>query len=379
MLDAMRAKADLLAVVRAALCEKAAPDAKAFSDPAGVCTLAKNNCVEALVCLTLRDGLSALPPENAAALQKAFQLAVLREAAQQTFLKSLRERLQAAGIDFLLLKGTHVKALYPAPEMRFMVDMDVLVREPDVANAQAQLEALGLQLHLDNGKDIIYMQKPFLTVELHRTLFQPDDPRYPFFLDVWARAVPVTGHEYKMSDTELYVYTLAHLAEHYTAAGSCFRPVMDLYLLEKKAAVDFAAAEARFSEMGLADFAGNVRALCRVLFDGAAETDTLRLMGNFILLGPPVRHAGEASAAAKTSHGRLRRLWHAAFPPLRHMRLRYPVLQKAPFLLPVFWAVRLVQYAFTKDRALARKREALLHADKKSADILAGIFKASGL
>ncbi len=379
MPDILQAKADLLSVVRAALCSEPAPDVRQFSDPAAVCRLAKQNAVQALVYLTLEPQLPLLPPENAAALKKAFQLSVFREAAQQAFLSSLRERFRDDGIDFMLLKGTHLKALYPAPEMRFMVDMDVLVREADVPRAQTALQSLGLTLHLDNGKDIIYMKKPFLTVELHRALFQSDDPRYPHFLDVWAGAEAVSEQEYKMSDTELYVYTLAHLAEHYTAAGSCFRPVMDLYLLETKAAVDFSAAEARFREMGLFAFAENVRALCRVVFGGEKATDTLRLMENFIVLGPPVRHAGAASAAAQTGHSRLRRLFGAAFPGLRHMRLRYPVLRKAPFLLPVFWLVRLMQYAFTKDRALARKREALLRADQKSADVLTKIFEASGL
>lgn len=237
----MEAKADLLAVVRAALHGTAAPDANTFSDFSAVCRLARRNCVQSMVYLTLKSQKDALPAEDFTRLEKSFQAAVLRETAQQSFLCALREKFDAAGIDFMLLKGTHVKALYPAAEMRFMVDMDVLVREADVERAQEILLGCGLSLHLDNGKDIIYMRPPFLTVELHRALFQKEDDLYPHFLDAWARAEPLGAHEYKMSDEELYIYTLAHLAEHYTTAGSCFRPVMDLYLLEQKTALDFSA------------------------------------------------------------------------------------------------------------------------------------------
>ena len=375
----MEAKADLLAVVRAALHGTAAPDANTFSDFSAVCRLARRNCVQSMVYLALKSQKDALPAEDFARLGKSFQAAVLRETAQQSFLCALREKFDAAGIDFMLLKGTHVKALYPAAEMRFMVDMDVLVREADVERAQEILLGCGLSLHLDNGKDIIYMRKPFLTVELHRALFQKEDDLYPHFLDVWERAVPLGAHEYKMSDEELYIYTLAHLAEHYTTAGSCFRPVMDLYLLEQKTALDFSALDARFREMGLDAFAEKVRALYHAMFDGAPKGETLLLMENYILLGPPVQHADAAAAAARTHKSKPRRLLAAAFPRLSHMRLKYPVLKKAPFLLPVFWVVRLLQYAFTKDKSIARKREALMNADEKSAAVMEKIFKASGL
>lgn len=375
----MEAKADLLAVVRAALHGTDAPDASAFADFSAVCSLARRNAVQSMTYLVLRDQKDALPAEDFTRLSKSFQAAVLQETAQRMFLQTLREKFGAAGIDFMLLKGTHVKTLYPASEMRLMVDIDVLVREPDVERAQAILLECGLSLHLDNGKDIIYMRPPFLTVELHRALFQEGYDLYPYFLDVWERAVPLGAHEYKMSDAELYVYTLAHLAEHYTTAGSCFRPVMDLYLLEQKTALDFSALHARFREMGLAVFAEKVRALYRAMFDGAQKDETLLLMENYVLLGPPVRHADAAAAAARTQKSKLRRLLAAAFPALSHMRLKYPVLKKAPFLLPVFWVVRLLQYAFTKDKSIVRKREALMNADEKSAAVMEKIFKASGL
>ena len=92
-----------------------------------------------------------------------------------------------------------------------------------------------------------------------------------------------------------------------------------------------------------------------------------------------MQHADAAAAAARTHKSKPRRLLAAAFPRLSHMRLKYPVLKKAPFLLPVFWVVRLLQYAFTKDKSIARKRDALMNADEKSAAVMEKIFKASGL
>lgn len=155
----------------------------------------------------LRRNPGALPEALFARLKKSFQAGVLRDAAQTQMLSILREQLNDAGIDFLLLKGAHLKALYPAPELRFMVDMDILVREQDQPRAKDILLANGFTLDFDNGKDIVFLKKPFLTVELHRTLFPEEYRMYPYFLSVWERAEFVGNHEYKMTDNDLYVYT----------------------------------------------------------------------------------------------------------------------------------------------------------------------------
>ena len=86
---------------------------------------------------------------------------------------------------------------------------------------------------MNNGKDIVLVKKPFLTIELHKMLFVEDYFMHDYFSSVWDRVEKSSDFEYKMPINDLYVYTLAHLAEHYLEAGSCFRPLMDLYLMEK--------------------------------------------------------------------------------------------------------------------------------------------------
>ncbi len=381
MQSLFEAKAYFLQVIGAALREKAAPPLPNGADAERLCRLAARNAVQGLFCAGLQSECKKLPDETRQKLQKSCQAAAFRECTQQEFLCALRAQFAEEKIDFMLLKGSHLKALYPAPELRFMVDMDVLVHDCDLDRAKNVLISFGLSLEADNGKDIIFMKKPFLTVELHRTLFQEKYFMYSYFLGVWDKAIPLGAHEYCMSENDLYVYTLAHLAEHYTTAGSCFRPVMDLFLLEQKRKdlLDFAYIEAQFQELGIEKFAENIRALGKVMFLGAPTTETLTMMENYVTFGPPVQNAAAASAAAVTQKSKARRMLDAAFPSLRHMRLRYPVLKRLPFLLPLFWLIRLAQYTFTKDKSIARKRKELKNADQKSADTLEHIFRASGL
>ncbi len=381
MQNVIQAKEYFLSVVAASLCGEKIPQKGENTDFADIYRLAARNSVQGLFYLALTPQKDTVPEVIFQKLQKAYQLECMRETAQQAFLERLRTDFSKADIDFMLLKGTHLKALYPQPEMRFMVDMDVLVREKDLDKAKEILHSYGLTLDFDNGKDMVFIKKPFLTVELHRSLFQEDYFMYPYFSSAWERTEKANRTEYKMPLNDLYVYTLAHLAEHYTSAGSCFRPMMDLFLLEKTYgdALDFTYITAQFQTLGIAKFAENIRALGKAMFLGTPKDETLQMMENYVTLGPPVQNAAAASHAAVTQKSKARRMLESAFPSFRHMALKYPLLRKCPILLPFFWLIRFMQYAFTKDKTIARKREELKNADRKSAETMQKIFRDSGL
>ena len=101
-----------------------------------------------------------------------------------------------------------------------MVDMDILVKKEDVLRAEKLLTERGFSREMNNGKDIVLINPPFLTVELHNMLFIESDSRHDYFTDVWKRAVKCGEHEYKMTDNDLYIYVMAHLAEHYKGRRS---------------------------------------------------------------------------------------------------------------------------------------------------------------
>ena len=204
---------------------------------------------------------------------------------------------------------------------------------------------------------------------------------YPYFSSAWERTEKADGTEYKMPANDLYVYTLAHLAEHYLEAGSCFRPMMDLFLLEKCCgeSLDFSYIDAQFQEIGLLKFAGNIRRLSQAMFSGAPYDETLQMMGNYIVLGAPVQNAEAAAISAADSTPKAKRLLRSIFPPYKRMLLRYPFLKKCPILLPFFWIYRAVRLAFTKDERVQRKRERLKNTNRESTDILQHIFKRWGL
>jgi len=375
MSDLMKTKEYFLACVAAVINGGDVPALPEDVDADKVYNLAVRNSAQALLYFANGQG-NILPDDVAVKLKKAYQAAMLREMSQQSELEKIRKEFTENAIPFMLLKGSHLKALYPKPEMRFMVDMDVLVRKEDVEKARDILLSHGLKQEMNNGKDIVLIKAPFLTVELHNTLFTEDYYMYEYFLGVWDKAVKIGDYEYKMSDSDLYVYTLAHLAEHYTNAGACFRPTVDLYLMNKKLddSLDGGYIEAELEKLGLNSFNKNIISVGKSVFDGEEADGNIELMENYIVFGPPVKNAAEA---AEANENKAKRIVKMLFPNLRHMRLLFPILEKLPFLLPLFWVKRFFRYAFTKKAR--EKLKAVNSADIEQYNTLRKIYEDSGL
>lgn len=342
--------------------------------------LAVRNAVQGILYLAVQSGAVTLSAETEAKLQKSYMAILAREATQQDEIEYIRNAFNEENIDFMFLKGTHLKSLYPVPEMRFMVDMDILVKDENMNKGGKLILARGFTQEMNNGKDIVLVKKPFLTIELHKMLFVEDYFMHDYFKGVWDRVELVNGCEYKMPINDLYVYTLAHLAEHYLETGSCFRPLMDLYLMEKTyLSLDFEYINKQFEIIGIEKFAKKIRQLCKCAFDGAEYNDDLVLMENYIVFGAPVKNANEVSKVARTNKSKSKRFIESAFPNLKHMKLKYPILEKTPFLLPFFWVVRFFEFVFLKKGSIEQKQSAISNVDRESADIMKEIFKKSGL
>ncbi|MBR2454754.1 MAG: nucleotidyltransferase family protein [Clostridia bacterium] len=343
--------------------------------------LSVRNAVQSILYLAVQSDAVTLSAETEAKLQKSYMAILAREASQQEEIEYIREAFSQENIEFMFLKGTHLKSLYPTPQMRFMVDMDILVKEENMNKGGNLILSQGFTQEMNNGKDIVLIKKPFLTIELHKMLFVEDYFMHDYFKGVWDRVELVNDYEYKMPINDLYVYTLAHLAEHYLEAGSCFRPLMDLFLMEKKygETLDFDYINEQFKELGIENFAVKIRQLYKCAFDGTEYNDDLITMENYIVFGAPVNNASEVANVARTSQSKSQRLLNSLFPSLRHMKLRYSILEKLPFLLPIFWIVRIFEFILKKNDEITAKKERISNVDSESIDIMKDIFEKSGL
>ncbi len=378
---AMKTKKYFLEMIAAILCEQPIPHCSDDVDVKKLCGLASKNCVQGFLFYAIKENCVVVSETIREFYTKKYMANIMRDTVQVEERRFIRKKFSEENIDFIFLKGSHLKELYPVPEIRYMVDMDVLVHPKDLEKGSRIMLERGFEQYKDNDKDIIFTKKPCLTIELHQMLFIEDYFMHEHFVDVWEKAEKLSDHEYKMSYNDLYVYTLAHLAEHYMTAGSCFRPVMDLFLMDKKLGheLDFSYINEQFKKIGIDKFAEKIRKLYNCMFADGEYDDDLTLMENYIIFGAPVKNAEEVALAASTRKSKFQRILETAFPNYRHMKTRYPILKKLPFLMPIFWVIRIINYIFTKDSQITEKREQLKHSDQRSTEIMRDIFDRSGL
>lgn len=293
----------------------------------------------------------------------------LRYSEQQAAqLDSLLSAFDEAGVEYMPLKGCRLKKLYPKPELRTMGDADILIRMEQYDVIVPIMQRLGFARGKESDHELVWQKGPLL-VELHKRLFPSHNKDYHgHFGDGWLTAQKDRGTRYKMSDEDEFVYLLSHFAKHYRDGGIGCRHVADLWLyLRAKESLDLVYLKKQLKKLRLLDFYHNIRQLLAMWFEDGQEDDKTRLITHAVFQSGAWGERSShilADALRKQSGGsglltaKLKRLWGLSFLPLWQMKQKYPVLDRWPVLLPVFWVVRIIKILFfTKGKIAQHSKE----------------------
>lgn len=192
----------------------------------------------------------AVPDPVRQVLRDAYLVNGAKNAQHYRHLGGILRAFHAAGLEVIVLKGTHLAALaYESPALRTMADIDLLLRRRDVARGAGILETLGFRSKVP-GVDIDdwcvhakhlpeYIKPHCPAVELHWTLYPPGSPFQLAAEDLWnrSRAVTLAGESTRVLSAE---HLLIHLCTH-TAGHACrshnfarapfaegLRPILDI-------------------------------------------------------------------------------------------------------------------------------------------------------
>ncbi len=108
-------------------------------------------------------------------------------------------------IPFLPLKGYRIRSLYPSPDERTMLDVDVLVPNDQIPKAGEILTRHGFTAGKEWRNDIHFTKPPKLILELHFRLYDEKNDSWfrtaPFsFLEgpeLWSRLTPAPGKTFR--------------------------------------------------------------------------------------------------------------------------------------------------------------------------------------
>jgi hypothetical protein len=286
-----------------------------------------------------------------------------------------------AGVRPLVVKGIVCRSLYPVPDLRSSGDEDVLVEPGQLQRCCEEMVRFGMKTELDAEAAAGSYEIPYrkcdgmLYVELHKHLFPPASNAYGawnrFFHTVFDHPmeVQVQGSKvYTMAPTEGLFYLICHAFKHFFHSGFGIRQVCDIVLYAQRYGAEirwerfwkdcrrirgeqFAAALLTIGEKylgfdpvqaGCADYRTRLRTdeqrMLADLLDGGLYGDvTLSRKHSSNITLDAVMASSQGKIAGTSVMGSM-------FPPPGKLTHRYAYLKKYPWLVPVAWADRLIQY-----------------------------------
>ena len=315
--------------------------------------------------------------EENAALFAAVKQQVIAQVLHQTMRTSefagLYQKLRAAGLHPIVVKGQLCSRLYPLKDHRISADDDLYISDAEFMACHKQLLANGLTTdtpadELTTADEVSYTKKGSpLYIELHRHLFDSAEDAHDelnrFFADL--NPVEIDGF-LAMPPYEHLLYLLLHAYKHFVRSGIGLRQFCDIGLwarayhneidwqrlhdqCESVHAATFAAAAFRIAgdDLGIEfdlptpwDASIDVEPLLHDTLCGGVygSNDLTRLHSSTVTLNAvKASRTGEKSSVLRT-----------VFPKREYLERRYPYLKKRPYLLPVAWVQRLAHYASEK-------------------------------
>ncbi len=306
----------------------------------GIYTYSKYNDMAHLVGYALlKAGLISKGDEHFANFEKEQFTSIFRQENQDYELGRICDALERAGVDFIPLKGSVIRSLYPEPWMRTSCDIDILVKKEEFPIAKKSLlETLGYKQGKESQHDEGFDSVGGVHIELHFDLLeegQTESARH-IIGDVWSHTVSAEGkkHQKLMSDEMFYFYHIAHTAKHFEDSGIGMRPFLDLYLLLR----DRSNEEKRQELLklgGLDRFEGVARAIALCWFDGG-ELDMLAQRAEIFVLscGTYGSESNRIILAKEKTGGKIQYVLSRVFMPYDSIKYSYPILKKHKWLLP---------------------------------------------
>jgi hypothetical protein len=248
----------------------------------------------------LQQAGDRVPPALRSLFADAYRENAFRQLRRMADLRRIDGVLKAANIPYLLLKGPILAATaYPEPATRTMLDLDLLLHEPDVPRAISALAEIGFTVPLKfagwtmNAGDappLFNGQPGSPVVELHAMLDSaPDDSHAVEKMWSTARVVDL-GHGlgvHALERIEFFAHVVTHVSRHHRFEGE-LRSLLDVVLLLRSNESDFdwSAAKAEWTQRGIDAWIQLTLSLANVMLgsripeafaEGAPDSEALAL------------------------------------------------------------------------------------------------------
>lgn len=337
--------------------------------------IAKRNHMEyfLLGALLRTDNLPECYLDN---LKGRVMRSLMKTMTQVAEFKELEQCFEEAGIKNQAMKGARMRFLYPAPQLREMSDIDILIDADCMKQATQILEEKGYTLVQSIKHHDIYKKAPFMVIEAHRVMYDKtvDGEQYKYFSN-FSRAVLRDGmkYTYDFNPEDFYVYMMAHMAKHFYTMGCGVRNLVDIYVYQEKygAVLNKAYVKEELKKCGILEFTNHMERLTAIWLKGEKSSmfyeDLFQYMLDSGIYGKDEngiwsRFSEKKMQDKEATPSQLKRWYY--FPSLSYMSEFYPWLAGHSYLLPVAWGIRAWRGIFMNKGAQKRKMLHEIDTDK---------------
>lgn len=294
---------------------------------------------------------------------------------------NIYSQFASQGIKSLVVKGLVCRELYPKPDLRISSDEDILVPAEQFAKSVQILQECGLQANVlqadvENADEIGFVAVNGSSyIELHKSLFARTSEAYGelnhYFVDCFEKNVSlyVQGREIKTLEPRMHLfYLICHAFKHFLHSGFGIRQVCDMVMLANTYGkdLDWQTLLIQCREIRADKFAAAIFKIGKnyLTFDWERagypkewqeiEIEEEELLSDLLQSGiyggstMSRRHSAkitlEAAASVKTGRKPINAVIATAFPTAKELESRFPYLKEKPYLLPLAWTSRILEY-----------------------------------
>ncbi len=337
----------------------------------------KENGILGFVYPALSESL--VDKETFSLFKEEYYQYIKKDERQISVLEELREIFNSNNIDFVFLKGSFLKSIYPKSFMRSMGDIDLLIRPDMMEKAHRVLEEHGYKNWITSTNHDCFIKYANINVEVHPKLDSEFSSEYRvLFEKPWENVVHYNLNEYHLNIEYNLFYQLYHMIKHLYSSGVGFRSVIDIYLFCK-------SYESEFEKEKIEDYLRlfpkkqffyniftyineifSVELLKKFSQNGKMQKVQIEEFTKFLFVsgihGIGKNHnlfiggiANNAKNSKNVLFGKIKYLLSKVFLSYSQMKGIYPVLERVKVLLPIMWLVRIFSLLFMKRRNTFRK------------------------
>lgn len=308
----------------------------------------------------------------AAAWQTEADMALRRDILTDAEIGDVFGEFDRLGIRYILLKGAVLKKLWKLPGMREYSDVDVLIDRDRSVEVRQVMEKRGYTLKSEGKVHDTYCRAPIFNFELHKQLIK-DESDFGGVLaaeKIMERSTAAGDGTSRrvMSGTDIYVFAVAHLLKHWSSKGAGLRNYADLWLLKNRLiseGIEEGTLQNALKEAGLQKFEKESFAICETVFGEKPKKLSEKQMGP-ILSGGVYGTYSRRVRTGVAKRGKVGYFMFRTFPPVDEIAYSYPVLKKAPVLLPFCWIHRGVNALLYKRSRISGELDVIAHSGADS-------------